>query len=315
MKVFFAKMGRKIPGKKHRGVKDPFKQHAKREAELETKINAPPKDVDEQAIPRSLEHLIRLKETVKSGKITKIKKRKKHKNPLISVGGETPRFSHPKAKPEKVVPLFQQRPGESEEHFLHRVQKETHAFLGETAFEKKYNVQVNRNPETGNIEGLSKCKLTELDKLEMLRARHKNIKKKKKKDSDEVKMTKSQKRKEKLQLKKETKQENGVDEFENFKDQIKFGEVAHEPPQFKIRPKAADSTMSTKPGKKDLLLHSLLKKNESPKIVSTKTISIDKSGKRKNLPVGERRRLEKDQKDVIAAYRKVKAQRSVGINN
>ncbi|KAK9302189.1 hypothetical protein QLX08_005651 [Tetragonisca angustula] len=102
-------MGRKIPGKKHRGVKDPFKQQAKRYAELETKINAPPKNAEEQAIPKSLERVIKLKEAVKSGKITKIKKKKKKKNTLMCVGKQDSRPLHPKAKPEKVVPVFQQK--------------------------------------------------------------------------------------------------------------------------------------------------------------------------------------------------------------
>ncbi|XP_015439100.1 PREDICTED: coiled-coil domain-containing protein 137 [Dufourea novaeangliae] len=308
-------MGRKIPGKKHRGIKDPFKQHAKRQAELETKINEPPKDVDEQAIPKSLEKVVKLKEAVKSGKITKVKKKKKKKTALISVGGETPKPLHPKSKPDKVVPIFQQRPGESQERFLHRVDRDTHAFIKETAFEKKYGVQVNRNPQTGKIEGLEKCNRTELDTIEMLRAKHKNIRKKKKKrGADEIRMTKSEKRKEKLRLKKEKKKQENTNDFENLKDQVEFGEVAHEPPHINTRPKAADSTTNGMPGKRDLLLHSLLKNNEKTKVGSQKSASIDRSGKRKNLPVGERRQLEKDQNDVIEAYRRLKAQRSTDIN-
>lgn len=43
-------------------------------------------------------------------------------------------------------------------------------------------------------------------------------------------------------------------------------------------------------------------------------MTIDRSGKRKKLPLGERRQLEKQQNDVIAAYRILKAQKSAGIN-
>ncbi|XP_076656260.1 coiled-coil domain-containing protein 137 [Halictus rubicundus] len=302
-------MGRKIPGKKHRGVKDPLKQHAKRQAELETKINAPPKDVDEQAVPKSLNRVIKLKEAVKSGKITKIKRKRKKKSALITVGDDAPKSLHPKSKPDKVVPIFKQRSGESEYQFLHRVNSDTHNFINETAFEKKYGVQVNRDPETGNIEGLSKCEMTELDKIELLRAKHKNIKKKKKKGVPEIRMTKSQKKREKLKLKKEKKEEENMKDFKDVKDQVKFGEVAHEPPQIKTRPKTADPT--TKPGKKDLLLHSLLKNNEKPNKASKQ--AIDRTGKLRNLPIGERRQLEKDQNDVIEAYRRLKAQRSTGV--
>ncbi|OAD53393.1 hypothetical protein WN48_10271 [Eufriesea mexicana] len=308
-------MGRKIPGKKHKGVKDPFKQQAKRQAELETKINAPPKDTDEQAVPKSLEKVVKLKEKVKSGKITKTKKKKKKKNALISVGENYSKRLHPKARPEKVVPMFQQRPGESEEEFLYRVNRDTHAFINESAFERKYSVQVNRNPTTGVIEGLSKCEQTELDKIEMLRAKHKNIKKKKKKkDMDKPKMTKAEKKKQKLKLKKQKQMEEKTDDFDSFKDEVQFGEVVHEPPQLKIRPRNANTISTSKPGKKELLLHSMLQKGEKSKANSKKSISINKSGKRKNLPIGERRQLEKQQSDVIAAYRMLKAQRSAGDN-
>ncbi|KAK1124295.1 hypothetical protein K0M31_006667 [Melipona bicolor] len=312
-------MGRKIPRKKHRGVKDLVKQQAKRHTELETKINAPPENA-EQAIPRSLERIIKLKEAVKSSKIAKIKKKKKKKkkkNTLIIVGKQDSKPLHPKARPEKVVPVFQQKPGEIEERFLYRVSRATHAFINETSFERKYDVQVNRNPETGKIEGLSKCEKTELDKIEMLRMKHTNIRKKKK-HADKPKMTNSKRfvyaptigfgpRKK-------------PDRFtlvgdECVKDQVKFGEVAHEPPQFKVRPKYANAISTNKPGKKELLLHSILKKSNKVKMNDKKTVCIDRSGKRKNLPLGERRQLEKQQSDVIATYRMLKVQQSAGVNN
>lgn len=307
---------------------------------LETKINAPPKDVEEQKVPRSLERVMKLQDAVKSGKIGKLRKRKKTKNALITVG-DAPKPLHPKLRPEKVVPIFQQQCGESKEHFLNRVNRDTHNFIQETAFETKYGVQVNRNPETGNIEGLTKCSMNEIDKIEMLRAKHKNIKKKKKKKgTDEVKMTKSQKKREKLKLKKEKRELENVNDFENIKDQVEFGEVVHEPPQIKIRPKAADSATTAKvhileglcflllsvtevkkylhfllqPGKKNLLLHSLLTDGGKTKVGSKKGVSTDKSGKLRNLPIGQRRQVEKDQNDVIEAYKRLKAQRSAGIN-
>lgn len=303
-------MGRKIPGKKHRGVKDPLEQHARRQAELEGKVNAAPKNADEQAIPRSLERVIKLKEAVKSGRIATVKKKKKKKkNSLICVGAAPSRTLHPNARVEKVVPVFQQRPGESAQRFLHRVGVETHAFLNETAFEKKYGVQVNRNPVTGKIEDLSKCKKSEANEFKALITKHKNIKKKK--NSDIPTMTKAEKRKEKLRLKKEKKKMENEDKFNELEDKVQFGEVVHEPPHLKTRPKKADSTDSTKPGKKSLLLHSLLTDiNAKSEALSKST--IDRSGKRKNLPVGERRQLEKQQSDIIATYRKLKAQRSLG---
>ena len=58
---------------------------------------------------------------------------------------------------------------------------------------------------------------------------------------------------------------------------------------------------------KGLLLNSLLKENDLSNNDNTKT--IDRTAKRKNLPVGERRQLEKQQSDAIAAYRQLKARK------
>ncbi|XP_071627593.1 coiled-coil domain-containing protein 137 [Temnothorax longispinosus] len=291
-------MGRKIPGKKHRGVKDPEKQRAKRMAELELCTNTAPKNVDEQAIPKSLERVIKLKEAAKtSGNISKRKRKKK--NALICVGLQHHK-PNPKGKPEKVTPVFQQRPGESGRQFMHRVSKETHDFLKEIAFEKKYGVQIERDSNTGEIQGLTKCK-REKDDVEALQAKHKNITRKKKVAEPSATLTKSDKRKLKLRMKKEKELENR-DEFERLQDKVIFGEVAHEPPRLKIKSKKMDE--NRKP--KNLLLSSLL---ESPKEVSSAPKVINRSGKRKHLPETERRRLEKRQSEAIAAYRQLKSQR------
>lgn len=71
------------------------------------------------------------------------------------------------------------------------------------------------------------------------------------------------------------------------------------------------------PGKKDLLLKTLIngdtskvrsvKKEDNLKKVSNKV--IDKKGKRKDLPHALRRRLDKQQQEVIDAYKKLKAKR------
>ncbi|XP_011699570.1 PREDICTED: coiled-coil domain-containing protein 137 [Wasmannia auropunctata] len=288
-------MGRKIPGKKHRGIKDPQKQRVKRLAELELCTNTAPRNADEQAIPKSLERVIKLKEAAKINNGI-LKKKQKKKNALICVGLQHQRLHHPKAKPEKVIPVFQQRPGESGKQFMHRVSKDTHDFLKEVAFEKKYDVQIERDSNTGKIQGITKRK-HEKDDVETLRTKHKNINRKKKTDSA---LTKNQKQKLKLRAKKEKKLKN-YDEFERLQDKIVFGEVAHEPPRLKIKLKEMNE--SRKP--KNLLLNSLLedcKEDFSSKV-------NNRSGKRKNLPETERRRLEKQQTEAIAAYRELKSQR------
>uniref|UniRef100_A0A0C9QWS7 CCDC137_0 protein n=1 Tax=Fopius arisanus TaxID=64838 RepID=A0A0C9QWS7_9HYME len=180
-------MGRKIPGKKHKGVKDPEKQRARRWNELKTKVNNPPKN-DDQMIPKSLQRVIKLKDDVKSGRIgiAKRKSRGKVKERLIKVGGGG-LMNHPKGRPEKAVPVFNQLPNEKPHVFLNRVNRETRNFINETVFEKKYNVQVKRNPESGMIEGLEKRAMDEIDELMKLQNKHKNIGKKKKKKKNMMK--------------------------------------------------------------------------------------------------------------------------------
>ncbi|XP_012255106.2 coiled-coil domain-containing protein 137 [Athalia rosae] len=301
-------MGRKIPGKKHRGVKDPLKQQAKRLSELTTKINAPPRDKDEQAIPKSLEKVIKLKEKVKDGKVTKKKsKNKKKKNQLIVMGEYNPKLPHPNSKPEKVIPVFSQNPNESGRAFLNRVNSETQAFINETVFENKYGVEVKRNAATGNIEGLTKKPKDEIDELMRLKMKHQNTKKKKKKITEPViKLTKAQKKKQKLEMKKARKLQDDVDEFKIFKEKVEFGDVVHAPPEFTTRPHKADASTTERPGRRNLLLDSFFKsKNNATENVSSGN-TVDRSGKRKDLPVGERRQLEARQKEAISAYRMLK---------
>ncbi|KAL7307350.1 hypothetical protein TKK_0000539 [Trichogramma kaykai] len=305
-------MGRKIPGKKHRGVKDPEKQQAKRLAAVESVINAPPKNIDHQDIPKSLERVIKLKNAVKDGSIGKKQKKKKTKSAkkLIQLGAEQINYKlpDPKARPEKVVPVFNQKPGENKFKFWNRVNEETQAFIKETEFELKYNVEVKRNPATGEVEGFRKKAKEELDQIaiEKLQEKHSNIKRKKKKDKDgevKVKLSKGQKRKQRLLEKKNKKLEDNADDFQKYEDKIEFGEVAMAPPKLSLPRKA----IKTDNKGKNLLLNKMFEEKSSSK---KENVQIDKSGKRKNLPIGERRNLEREQSSAIEAYRRLKAQKS-----
>lgn len=46
----------------------------------------------------------------------------------------------------------------------------------------------------------------------------------------EAKLTKSQKRRTKIKEKKDSKTELNKDEFQTFQDDVKFGDIVHEPP-------------------------------------------------------------------------------------
>ncbi|KAL6265705.1 hypothetical protein P5V15_002507 [Pogonomyrmex californicus] len=288
-------MGRKIPGKKHRGIKNPEKQRAKRFAELESYMNTLPKNVDEQAIPKSLKRLIKLKEAAKISNGI-VKRKRKKRNALICVGQQHCKSNHPETKLEKATPVFQQRPGESGKQFLYRVSRDTHDFLKQIAFEKKYGIQIERDFNTGEIRGLIKCKREKND-IEISTA-DKNINKKKKITENFKSLTKN-KQKLKLYMKKQNKLKNH-DEFERLQDKVAFDEIAHEPPKLKIKKKMNEDV---KP--KNLLLNLFLK--SSKEVFSTK--NINQSRKKKHLPDAERRQLEKQQAEIIAVYRQLKSQR------
>ena len=280
---------------------------------LKTKINEPPKNKDDQAIPKSLERVIKLKDAVKAGKIVKRKRKRKAKTGLITLSGQNPR-QHPNAKPEKAIPIFNQNPGETPELFMQRVNRETNLFLNETKFERQYNVEVKRNPETGDVIGIQKAPNDEIDELMRLKMKHKNIgKKKKKKTGDaEPKLTKTQKRKRKLEAKKEKKMQDNIDDFKGYRETVEFGEVVHAPPNLKLKPLISRNDVV--PSKKQLLLNSLFPDSSKTKQGKTKLASIDKTGKRKDLPSAERRLLEQQQSDVVAAYRLLKARKSSDVN-
>lgn len=259
---------------------------------LALRTNLPPKDIDEQAIPSTLKHVIKLKETAKT--IGTLKRKRKKKNALISVGVQQhERTLHPKARREKVVPVLQQKPGESGEQFWHRVSRDTYAFIKETAFEKKYGIQVERDPKTGSICSLTKCK-ADADDIERLRLKHNNTGKK------TTTLTKNEKRRLKLKAKLRVK-ESEEDEFEKLQDKVAFGEVAHEPPRLNIKKES-----NKRENSRSLLLNSLL---EGSKKTASASKIIDRSKKRKNLPILERKRLEMQQSEVIAAYKQLKSQR------
>lgn len=254
--------------------------------------------------------MIKLKEAAKIGDNRK-KNRKRRKNSLICVGSQQNKANlHPKARSEKVAPIFQQKPGESGQQFWHRVNRDAHAFLKETAFEQKYGVQVERNPETGLIQGLTKCKVDK-DDIERLRAKHKNTGKRKATTEGTRTLTKREKHKLQLRLKREKRlgEKFDDDEFGRLQDKVAFGEVAHEPPKLKLKTKEVTGE-ERKP--KNLLLNSLL---GVPKKVAPASKTIDRSGKRKKLPIAERRKLERQQKEAIAAYKRLKSQRLADTSN
>ncbi|KAJ8965150.1 hypothetical protein NQ314_004375 [Rhamnusium bicolor] len=271
-------MGRKIPGRKHRGVRDPEKQAAVRFNSIKDKINAPPTNPEDQQVSKTLQRVIDLKNKVKNGGFNKRKKPKllsTEKN-SVNINKSVDQSGKYKGKPEKPVPVICQN------------------VTKEAAFEEKYGVEIRRN-EGGEVEVVKRPK----DELEVFikKARkeknEKKLKKKKKALQDEgPRLTKSQKWQKKKNEKKLKKKLMNADEFSNYKDQ---------------------------PGKKNLLLKTILEKENtvSASVISkadenlhkTNNKTIDKKGKRRDLPNALRRQLDKQQKEIISAYKVLKAKK------
>uniref|UniRef100_A0A6M2DGD3 Putative coiled-coil domain-containing protein n=1 Tax=Xenopsylla cheopis TaxID=163159 RepID=A0A6M2DGD3_XENCH len=267
-------MGRKIPGRRHRGVRDIFEQNAKRERGLANKINSPPQENDEQPIPKSLANIIELKRKVKFS----VNHRKGEQ-----IG--KPKNKHLK-KTDKFVPTFKKKQGESNKIFLGRVNNIVHEYLNIHKFEQKYKVDIIRDQESGEVLGVEKKPTDEIDEL---LKKSKKVKKNKIKSKidDGPKLTKSQKRREKLKAKKLKKQEEQCTrDFDDYKDEIKFGEVAKAPPVFTKMPK----------------------KNKPDLAVSSKIqFESCNTGKRRNLSAPVQRMLEEERELVVAAYKKIRS--------
>ena len=86
---------RKIPAKKHRGVKDPEAQKEKREEKLKTKINSKPKDLDDQEMPKKLIMMNKLKEDVKERALANKKARQAKLAAKVAQGSDDEEDSRP----------------------------------------------------------------------------------------------------------------------------------------------------------------------------------------------------------------------------
>ncbi|XP_056644374.1 DNA ligase 1 [Diorhabda sublineata] len=316
-------MGRKIPGRKHRGIRDPEKQAAVRFESIKNKVNAPPSNPEHQEVSKSLQRIIDLKNKTKTGEIF-TKRNKKRTGTNLKKNINSDKFSP--SKPEKPARNFVQFPDETDREFVRRMNRICMETVKEAKFEEKYGVEIKRN-EQGKVEVVKRKK----DELELLYNKEKKRKlkeekglKKKKKSKDKtetVKLSKWQKRNKKLKEKKGKRGIENIDEFKEYKDPVKFGEIVHAPPTL-IKPKKAEKILTVpRPGNKSLLLKSVLN-NSSSQINQSKNIKdnshktshkvIDKKGKRKELPNSLRRQLDKQQQEIIDAYKQLKSKKYVG---
>ncbi|PNF43812.1 hypothetical protein B7P43_G07764 [Cryptotermes secundus] len=240
---------------------------------------------------------MRINQALKDGpmQVKKRRRRKKtQKNELINTENFVGRDIRlpGMTKEDKPIPSFVQNPGESDSHFLHRIDQACHQVIQEAKFEAKYGVNVRVDPDTGEVS-VTKQPKDEIDGME-----NSSRKKLKKRDA-ETKSSKKERKKQKLKEMKEVKIEKNQDDFARFQDKVKFGETVHAPPAIKTLPRKADTKdAKDRPGKKDLLLKPMLQ----TKIEHISTFS-------RKLPLATKQQLELQRVQAVEAYRMLKAQK------
>ena len=97
---------------------------------FKNKINAPPQIIDYQEMPKSVERILKISKAIKDGTMPlKKKKRKKNKKGFLIDTGilDTKDVKLPgMTRPEKPAPRLVQKPGETDEHFIYRLEQACH---------------------------------------------------------------------------------------------------------------------------------------------------------------------------------------------
>nr|XP_033816800.1 coiled-coil domain-containing protein 137 [Geotrypetes seraphini] len=214
------------------------------------------------AKPRNLDDQeipFKLREIMKSRKEMNEPKKKKKKADIGSKHGPGFQSNIP-------VPKFKRQKRESVDAYLRRMDREVQHVMFLT------RNQVEREPE----------------KEQTMEQNLQKTKSQRKKDFDRKKL-------EKFLKKKEEKKEIRL-EKELFEDQVKFGEVAMQPPSLTAKPRK--SAVKGKPGEKQLLLKSLLDPKSQSGVKRPATVSL-----------ARQKMIEEERVRVIQAYRDLKKQR------
>ncbi|XP_068159931.1 gelsolin-related protein of 125 kDa [Drosophila tropicalis] len=318
---------RKIPVRKHHGIRDPLKQQEQREKKLANVINNPPEKTDEQRVSFRFKQFQKLTEASKKGNKVKLGTIGKEDKPKSSTGAS------PTNSKTNAIKNIRQLAEETDEDYLRRVNRITNASVREAQYEAKYGVNVLRNPKTGEIT-VQKRPKNEIDELMKQKQQERRLQKNGKNRKKLEKPSMDEKTRKELvkQAIREVKQEqrNGIkdpDEVshpaEYKRDVFTFGETVHAPPTLKTLPrKAAKNETVPRPGRKgNLLLSSMLdgtnrqiqaneervKPTAISKIQHKTPTKVQMKGKRKDLPAATRSMLETEQQKMIELYRQLKS--------
>jgi len=283
------KMVKRAHSKKARKIKDPYA--IIRERDRGKLFEKKPATLDDDFVPRKVQDMMKFVDGVSDGVQKHKKRRHGLKNGLITsrafVDPATPVKGM--TRPLKPIPLFEQKPGESDNKFLKRVQKMTKARIQQSKFEDKYKVDIMPDPVTGETKLISR----EDDQNTRRR------KKKKPKLGEDGEEIKKPNRKKLAKLKRKQKLEGKMDDFAHLKDSVGFGEVNQRPPDIKAAPrKPPVDANKSKPGRKSLLL----KKMFTDAQAGSRPSSAPKS-------LHQKAALEEERLRAVAAYRRMRQER------
>ncbi|XP_052750570.1 coiled-coil domain-containing protein 137 [Galleria mellonella] len=273
-------MGRKIPAKKHRGVKDPLEQNARRLQILKTKINAPPKDPDDQPVPRSLINLFAFRD--KDKKQTGNKKKRKHHVSVTDDGNKKSLAHNPVARLRKL-------PGESGRDFTLRINGAIRA-LHNAAEPQHYPQDLEEDDVKGERMAAQR------ERRERKRKRAAAARAGPAAAAAPPPLSRAQR----LALKKKEKKLRALDADAPQYERVPFGEAAAAPPALP-RPRRA-AAAAPRPGQRDLLLKQLL--HNKPSVAEGE--GEVKQQKHRPLAEAERMRRERARLEAVAAYRALK---------
>lgn len=303
-------MGRRIAkSKRHKKIKavDPFyKGERKKLLDKDAdRINNKPSNPDNQEVPRKLKEIAYSVKQLKEGTLN-IKTRSKRYFDEGDDYGPTVKGCE---RPIQSMPVFTKTPGETERNFLRRIHVASEKAIAEAKLEKKFNITIIDDKE----EDASTVKQKFLLDAKPVVISKKLV--------SEAKKLKRKRFEEKRKAKKQANFEKHLDDFSHLKDEIRFGEVATEPPSMTFVPtKVASVTAIRKPGNKPLLLKELLNSKETAdirrdlRLTGKSPSDIDLTIKRKHLPVADRRKLETEREKAIHAYRILKKQQQMQKN-
>lgn len=310
-------MGKKIKGKKHRTVRYPEQQKRLRDLKLYHKINNPPKVIDDQEIPKGVRKIKEFKEKVQTLEAKYERKQEEKKNKKIQ---KKVKEAQLKSEKGNLLQRFLVQESGEETIVINNVRRVNKIKPAETT----KHVPVSKPPvnqqskQVAHLEEQTRKQkqrklLNELSQEYPSLNIPSNVEKKHKRKANPNKRL-NKREKDKLkhrQKQKETEEE--VDLSAPVYDKVEFGDIVHAPPKLSKRPR--NTQVESKPGKKtqNLLLAPILNPalKSSPSQPPTRKFNYnpDLSGKRKDLSVADRRRLDKEQASAIAAYKKLKADR------